>query len=140
MTVPFTCVAIAFVFLYVSKFPVGLAMARMPKGYDNRHPRDQQAQLTGWGKRALAAHQNGFESFPAFASAVLVSHVGGGDVYRRCASAALDDLGGRDAVDAGAVPAAWVSLGRRPRAGLGTTSGEPTDAGSLRTPSVLATS
>lgn len=79
MTVPFTCVAIAFVFLYVSKFPVGLAMARMPKGYDNRHPRDQQAQLTGWGKRALAAHQNGFESFPAFASAVLVSHVGGGD-------------------------------------------------------------
>lgn len=79
MTVPFICVAIAFVFLYVSKLPVGVAMARMPRGYDNRHPRDQQAQLTGWGKRALAAHQNGFEGFPAFASAVLVNHVGGGD-------------------------------------------------------------
>jgi uncharacterized MAPEG superfamily protein len=79
MTTPFVCLTIAFVFLYLSKAPVGVAMARMPKGYDNRHPRDQQAQLVGWGRRALAAHQNGFENFPGFAAAVLVSHVGHGD-------------------------------------------------------------
>jgi len=55
---------------------VAVAMHRAG-GYDNRHPRAQQARLDGWGARSVAAHQNGFESFAPFAAAVLVAHLGG---------------------------------------------------------------
>lgn len=79
MTFPFACVFAAFVLLYVSKAPVFAAMKGLGK-YDNENPRDQQARLDGWGKRALAAHQNGFEGFAPFAAAVLVAHLGGGDL------------------------------------------------------------
>lgn len=79
MTIPFLCVFIAFALVYLSKVPVAMAMARQPSGYDNSDPRGQQAELTGWGRRALASHQNGFEAFPAFAAAVLIAHLGGGD-------------------------------------------------------------
>lgn len=79
MTIPFWCIAIAFVLIYVPKIPLSVAMARQPEGYDNKHPRAQQAKLTGWGARSGAAHQNGFEAFAPFAAAVLVAHVGGGD-------------------------------------------------------------
>lgn len=41
------------------------------EGYDNQHPRDQQARLEGSAKRALAAHLNGYENFPPFAAAML---------------------------------------------------------------------
>lgn len=71
------CIFIAFALAYAPKAIVAVAMAKLPGGYDNRHPRDQQAQLAGWGKRALAAHQNSFESFPPFAAAVLVTYVVG---------------------------------------------------------------
>ncbi len=79
MSIPFYCVTVAFCLLFLTKVPVGVAMGQMPKGYNNRHPRDQQAQLVGWGRRALAAHMNAFESFPPFAAAVLVAHVANAD-------------------------------------------------------------
>ncbi len=79
MNVPFLCVGIAFLFLYLSKIPVAVAMRGEGRGYDNRHPREQQARLTGWGKRALGAHLNAFETFAPFAAAVLVAHAGGAD-------------------------------------------------------------
>jgi uncharacterized MAPEG superfamily protein len=79
MTIPFFCVFLAFVLNLVSKGPVAVAMRRRPGGYDNRHPRDQQAALEGWGRRAVAAHLNGFEAFPAFAAAVLVAALAGAD-------------------------------------------------------------
>src|SRR5688572_21974309 len=79
MTVPFACVGIAFLLVYAPKVAVFFAQVRAPGGYDNRHPRDQQAGLTGWGRRAVAAHQNGFEGFAPFAAAVFVAHLGGGD-------------------------------------------------------------
>ena len=50
-----------------------------PGGLDNRHPRDQQAKLDGWARRAQAAHLNAFESFAPFAAAVLVAHVAHAD-------------------------------------------------------------
>lgn len=56
-----------------------VAMSREGKGYDNKTPREQQARLTGWGKRALGAHQNSFEVTPIFASCVLIGHLSGGD-------------------------------------------------------------
>jgi len=76
-TIPLVCLPIGFALVYLPKLPLSLAMARQPEGYDNRSPRDQQARLTGWGRRAAAAHANGFESFPAFAAGVLATQVTG---------------------------------------------------------------
>jgi len=79
MNIPFLCVGIAFLLLYLTKIPVAVAMRREGRGYDNRLPREQQARLPGWGKRALGSHQNAFEAFAPFAAAVLVAHAGGAD-------------------------------------------------------------
>ena len=76
-TLSMICLPIGFALVYVPKIPLSMAMARQPEGYDNKSPRDQQARLTGWGRRAAAAHANGFESFPAFAAGVLASNVTG---------------------------------------------------------------
>lgn len=57
--------------VYGAKLPVAVAMFRLDGRYDNRHPREQQARLEGWGKRAIAAHMNAFEGFPLFAVCVL---------------------------------------------------------------------
>jgi len=78
MNIPFLCVGIAFFMLFLTKIPVAIAM-RKEGHYDNHHPRDQQARLTDWGRRALAAHQNAFESFAPFAAAVIIAKIGGGD-------------------------------------------------------------
>jgi len=48
-------------------------MSKEPKGYDNKHPRAQQARLTGFGERAVAAHQNSFESLIIFLAAALTA-------------------------------------------------------------------
>jgi uncharacterized MAPEG superfamily protein len=72
----FWCIVAAWTVVYLTKLPIAAAMNR-EGGYDNRHPRAQQAKLTGWGARALAAHLNGFETFAPFAAAVLVAHVAG---------------------------------------------------------------
>lgn len=72
---PFICLFGAFLLTILTKMPVAYAM-NQKGGYDNKHPRDQQAQLTGWGKRALAAHQNMYESFAPFAVAILAAVVG----------------------------------------------------------------
>ena len=79
MTTPLVCIFVAFLLNLLSKGPLALAMARRPGGYDNKHPRDQEAALEGWGRRAFAAHLNGFEAFPAFAAAVLVAQITGAD-------------------------------------------------------------
>ncbi|MCB1588079.1 MAG: MAPEG family protein [Xanthomonadales bacterium] len=51
-------------------------------GFDNRHPRDFLAGLTGARARAHAAQLNGFEAFPLFAAAVLMAHQAGVDSGR----------------------------------------------------------
>jgi len=79
MTTPFICVFIAFTLTFLTKAPLALAQQKMRGGYDNHTPRDQQAQLVGWGRRALAAHMNSHEAFPAFAAAVIIAHLGGAD-------------------------------------------------------------
>lgn len=70
MTTMLTCLLIAMLLPYLSKVPVGYAMARAG-GYDNEHPRAQQASLAGMGGRAVAAHQNAFESLLIFGLAVV---------------------------------------------------------------------
>ena len=76
MAIHLWCIVAAWLLVYASKLPLAVAMQRAG-GYDNHHPRAQQAALTGWGARALAAHQNGFETFAPFAVAVLVAHLAG---------------------------------------------------------------
>lgn len=79
MATAYLCVVIVFLLNLVSKAPVALAMQHLPGGYDNHTPRDQQARLEGWGRRALAAHLNGFEAFPPFAVAVLLAAITAAD-------------------------------------------------------------
>ena len=74
MAFHFWCVIAAWGVVYLTKLPVAVAMQRAG-GYDNHHPRAQQAALEGFGARAVAAHLNGFESFAPFAAAVLVAHL-----------------------------------------------------------------
>ena len=73
MSIPFWCVFISAVLIFVARIPVSRAMKEQG-GYDNHLPRNQQAQLTGLGARAVAAHQNSFEAFLLFSVGVLMAH------------------------------------------------------------------
>ncbi|WP_407310569.1 MAPEG family protein [Pseudomonas sp. nanlin1] len=73
MSIPFWCVFISALLIYIARMPVAKAM-KAEGGYDNNQPRAQQARLTGLGARALAAHQNSFEAFILFAVGVLMAH------------------------------------------------------------------
>ena len=75
MSIPLWCLFFAALLIYLAKVPVAKAMREEGRGYDNRNPRAQQARLTGFGARAVAAHQNTLEMFPLFAAGVLVAHV-----------------------------------------------------------------
>ncbi|WP_394129045.1 MAPEG family protein [Shewanella maritima] len=68
------CLLIAMLLPYIAKVPVAKAMVALG-GYDNQHPREQQARLQGFGARALAAHQNAFESLLIFGIACIVTMV-----------------------------------------------------------------
>lgn len=65
------CAFIGALLPYLTKAPLAFAMSKQGR-YDNRYPREQQASLTGFGARALAAHQNAFESLIIFSAAVAV--------------------------------------------------------------------
>ena len=72
MTTLIICLFIALLLPFVAKLPVAIAMSKLG-GYNNNHPRSQQDKLTGFGARALAAHQNAFESAIIFAPAILLA-------------------------------------------------------------------
>jgi len=72
MTILIFCLFIALLLPILAKGPVAYAMAKLG-GYNNNHPREQQSQLTGFGARALAAHQNAFESVILFAPAIILA-------------------------------------------------------------------
>lgn len=72
MTILLVCLVIVMFLPIVAKAPVAWAMHK-EGGYNNAHPRAQQAQLKGMGARALAAHQNAFEAVIFFTPAVLVA-------------------------------------------------------------------
>lgn len=66
------CLFIAILLPYLLKLVVAHFMKK--EGiYDNHYPRVQQARLTGMGARAVAAHQNGFESLIVFAVAAITA-------------------------------------------------------------------
>lgn len=96
MTTPFYCLFGMLLLAILTKAPVAVAMARVGRGrYDNRDPRTQQSQLTGWGKRALSAHQNTFEAIILFTPAVLISHFAPVAAQQTAAILALVHLGAR---------------------------------------------
>lgn len=79
MTVPFWCLAIVCFLPYVWSFAAVPARQRQLGRIDNKHPRAQQAQLTGFGARAIGAHKNAFEAIAVFAPAVIVAHLAEAD-------------------------------------------------------------
>jgi uncharacterized MAPEG superfamily protein len=73
MPLAYWCVLIA------ALMPIALATyAKSGSGGDNHNPRD--TALTGAKRRAYAAHQNAFESFPFFAVAVLTAATMGASI------------------------------------------------------------
>ncbi len=77
MNIPLACLPIAFGLIFVPKIPIAIATKKQLGKYDNKAPREQQEKLEGWGRRAVAAHQNAFESFPGFAAGVLACTITG---------------------------------------------------------------
>jgi len=75
MTTLIICLFIAVLMPYLAKIPIIYAIKDARLGYDNNHPRTQQAQLQGFGARAAAAHQNSFESLIVFSTAALTALV-----------------------------------------------------------------
>ena len=77
MTIALAALVTMIALIFITKVPVAIAMKRSSsQGYDNRTPRQQQAMLTGWGARALAAHQNTFEALAIFTAALVASQLG----------------------------------------------------------------
>lgn len=72
MTTLILCLLFTVILPYLVKIPVGYAMQKAG-GYDNNYPREQQARLEGFGARAVAAHQNCFESLAVFSAAALTA-------------------------------------------------------------------
>lgn len=78
MNIPYLCIALALALVYLPRFTfVVAAMAKAEGGYDNAEPRQAQLKLEGAARRALAAHQNGFESFAPFAASILMAEAAG---------------------------------------------------------------
>jgi len=77
--VPYGAILAAFVLVHLPRFlVVSREMKQQTGGYNNNEPRTQQAALEGVGRRALGAHQNGFEAFAPFAIGVLAAIQRGG--------------------------------------------------------------
>lgn len=51
-------------------------------GYNNNRPRDWEATLTGWQKRAVSAQNNTFEALPIFIASVVLAQQANGDQSR----------------------------------------------------------
>jgi uncharacterized MAPEG superfamily protein len=77
--VPYAALLVAVILIYIPRLFVARGQARQPEGFDNAHPRLQQAKLTGLDARARGAHENAFEAFAPFAAGVLACKVGGVD-------------------------------------------------------------
>lgn len=73
---PYVLLALAVGLIYFPRVLVLRQLVKMPGGLDNNSPRDQQAKLEGFGKRAQGAHLNMIEAFPLFAAGMLAAMVG----------------------------------------------------------------
>lgn len=81
MTTPFWCLVAVTFFPIVLAWIGGYYRQTSLGSVDNKHPREQCAQLTGPGARAVAAQGNAWEALAMFTVAVMIAHfagVGGG--------------------------------------------------------------
>lgn len=74
MTIADLCLLAAVVLTILSVMPAKIDGRRKGE-FDNSNPRDPNFYATGLRRRALGAHQNGFEAFPFFAAAVLLAEM-----------------------------------------------------------------
>ncbi|MBW2233407.1 MAG: MAPEG family protein, partial [Deltaproteobacteria bacterium] len=79
MTTPFWCVLILLLIPYILASLGGAFRVRQLGTLDNKHPRQQAAELEGMGARAYAAQQNAWEALPGFGLAVVIAHIAGAD-------------------------------------------------------------
>jgi len=70
VTLAYWCIFIAALLPYAT-----IGFAKFKPGYNNRSPREWEAALEGWRKRAVHAHVNHFEAFAPFAAGVIVAHL-----------------------------------------------------------------
>jgi len=75
MTTPFICLFIAVLLPYFITAIGVYARIKAPGGLDQKHPRQQAAQLEGFGSRAYAAQQNAWEALAVFTAAVVTAHL-----------------------------------------------------------------
>lgn len=55
----------------------GYLRSKEPEGFDNQHPRQQQAKLTGMAARIIAAQQNAWEALIFYTAACVLAYVSG---------------------------------------------------------------
>lgn len=83
MTLAFWCVLVTalmpYAFTGMAKFGKRDPDAPKTPRYDNHAPRAYLEQQTGRKLRAHWAQLNAFEAFPAFAAAVIIAHMAGGN-------------------------------------------------------------
>jgi uncharacterized MAPEG superfamily protein len=79
LTILLWCVGVAGALPYACSSLQTIAKLQSGRGYDNRSPRAQTAELEGWGKRASWAQANSWEALALFTAAALVCHVAGAD-------------------------------------------------------------
>lgn len=73
MTLANWCIAAACILPMVVALTPKVASVKSPDRYDNAEPREWAGRQDGWAKRAIAAHQNGFEALPLFIAAVILA-------------------------------------------------------------------
>ncbi len=89
MTTPFWCLLIALLIPIALAGMGGFFRMRQFGTLDNKHPRQQAAQLEGAGARCMAAQQNAWEALAMFTAAVTVAHLAGADPGRSATAAQL---------------------------------------------------
>jgi uncharacterized MAPEG superfamily protein len=85
MTIAKWCVLAACILPVLTMFIAKVSLSRIPRkegGFDNAHPRDWEAKLTGWQNRAKAAQDNGFEALPLFIAGVIFAQMAQADQAR----------------------------------------------------------
>lgn len=71
--IPYIALLFAWVLIFVPRWVASWEMKKVDGGYDNHEPRTTQLKLEGLGRRAIAAHNNGFEAFMPFAAGVIAA-------------------------------------------------------------------
>jgi uncharacterized MAPEG superfamily protein len=89
MTTPLWCLVIVALLPYVLSFSGGYFRMRQFGSIDNKHPRQQVAQLEGVGARAYAAQANAWEALGFFTAAVVVLHLADPEAARGSTAAYL---------------------------------------------------